>query len=206
MSVKPIPFKAEMIRAALEGRKTQHRVPLKPQPTNIRQSPFVPSGLEDTHGWEVKPKYFPGDLLWVRETWAKTHVFQAMQEWFVYCTEDNRTDYGGPWKPSIFMPREASRLTLEVTGVRVQRVQEISEADAKAEGVAFDADGWIDYLMPATQCCRNARDSFRTLWDSINEKRGFGWAADPWIVAITFNVHQINVDALLARREGASAA
>lgn len=98
------------------------------------------------------------------------------------------------WGPGIHMPRWASRITLIVTDVRVQRLQEINEADAIAEGVESDSDGWRDYQMPATQCCGSARDSFRSLWGSLNEARGYGWEANPWVVAVTFTVHQRNIN------------
>jgi hypothetical protein len=92
------------------------------------------------------------------------------------------------------MPRWASRLTLTVTDVRVQRVQEISEADAVAEGVESDSDGWRDYQMPNTQCCGTALESFRTLWDSLNAPRGYGWDANPFVAAYTFTVARQNID------------
>ncbi len=88
--------------------------------------------------------------------------------------------------------QSSMRLTLIVTDVRVQRLQEISEEDAVAEGVEHDTDGWQDYLMPATQCCVSARDSYRTLWDAINGPGS--WEANPWVAAYTFTVHQQNID------------
>lgn len=98
-------------------------------------------------------------------------------------------------KPSIHMPRWASRLTLIVTGVKVERLQDISEADAIAEGIESDTDGWKDYLMPSTQCCGSAVDSYRTLWDHINGPGA--WDKNPWVVAYTYrpifkNIDQIN--------------
>ena len=96
-------------------------------------------------------------------------------------------------RPSIHMPRWASRLTLTVTDVRVQRLPDISEVDARSEGVECDSDGWRDYQMPATQCCASPKTSFLTLWDSIN---GAGsWQANPWITAYTFTVERRNIDA-----------
>lgn len=97
------------------------------------------------------------------------------------CPEDERHNCGSedicasPWKPSIFMPRWASRITLEVTEVRVQRVQEISKADCIAEGMEGLDDvhaGW--------------HQNYAQLWDSINLKRGFGWDANPWVWCVTF--------------------
>lgn len=90
------------------------------------------------------------------------------------------------------MPRWASRLTLIVTGVKIQRLQDISEEDAIAEGVERDSDGWRDYLMPHTQCCTNATDSFHTLWDHINGPGA--WAANPWVVAYSYRAISKNID------------
>lgn len=103
------------------------------------------------------------------------------------------------WRPGIHMPRWASRLTLTVTDVRVQRLQEISEEDARAEGVLWVPghgeikradlhEGFSNYL--------NCREGFQVLWDSLNASRGFGWDASPWVVALTFTVHHGNIDAL----------
>ena len=93
----------------------------------------------------------------------------------------------------MFMPRWASRLTLIVTDVRVQRLQDISEADARDEGVECDSDGWRDYMMPTTQCCGSARNSFATLWDSLNAERA-PWSSNPWVVAVTFRPVLGNID------------
>jgi len=135
----------------------------------------------------------PGDHLWVRETWAtpgnfdhikpsllpETHFDDSL---LVYrATAENAEPYY-TWRPSIFMPRWASRITLRVTGVRVERVQDISQEDAQAEGIERGTytnkghDGWwYDYV-----------DQFRLLWDSINAKHGFGWGANPWVFVIEF--------------------
>jgi hypothetical protein len=122
-----------------------------------------------------------GDRLWVRETWAEVNggaFYKADEPW---------PEAYGPepkWKPSIHMPRWASRITLEVTDVRVERVQFISEPDAKAEGCCrFGGRG-----APQTVGMEGgtARDMFRKLWDSINAARGFGWDVNPFVWALTF--------------------
>ncbi|MFG1417225.1 hypothetical protein V5F38_05350 [Xanthobacter sp. V0B-10] len=103
---------------------------------------------------------------------------------------------GSRWRPSIHMPRWASRLTLYVSEVRVERLQDISEADAIAEGVECDSDGWRDYLMPQSQCCSTARDSYRSLWDSLNGPGA--WEANSWVAAYTFAPRLGNIDTLPA--------
>lgn len=106
---------------------------------------------------------------------------------------ESMPDWVGRYRPPMFMPRWASRLTLIVTDVRVQRLQGISEEDARAEGVERDTDGWRDYLMPATQCCASAKECFRTLWNSINGEK-HPWNSNPWIVAVTFRPVLGNID------------
>lgn len=115
----------------------------------------------------------------------------------------------GPWRPAIHMPRWASRLTLEVTNVKVERLQEISDEDARAEGVEADRSGhfstpaWRNYAY-GNHPFKSPVASFRSLWDSINAKRpGASWADNPWIAAITFRAHKMNVDAFLAQKEAA---
>jgi hypothetical protein len=103
----------------------------------------------------------------------------------------------GRGRPSIHMPRWASRLTLDVSAVRVQRLQEISSADAIAEGIPAPANSsTIDCETP------DPRDAFRSLWESIHGKGA--WEANPWIAAVSFSVHQINVDQLLKQRAAAA--
>lgn len=125
--------------------------------------------------------------LWVRETW-----YPRCADAKDYGTDEiiYRADYGGTggcvfrpsWNPSIFMPRWASRITLEVTGVRAERVQDITEEDAKAEGVILHG-GWN---ANDTEYAINYRGGFSRLWDSINAKRGYGWDKNPWVWVIEF--------------------
>lgn len=143
-----------------------------------------------------------GDRLWVRETWASldrlTHNDPGTQalanNGFYAACQGTVEGEITRWTPAIHMPRRASRLTLAVTDVRVERLQDISEEDARAEGVESDSDGWRDYQMPHTQCCGSARDSYRSLWNSLNADRGYGWDANPWVVAVTFTVGKHNID------------
>jgi hypothetical protein len=97
-----------------------------------------------------------------------------------YCADDP-TD--GPWRPSIHMPRWASRITLEVVAVRVERVQDITEADARAEGIA----AYVEYGGGSVETLiQGNRHSFRELWDSINASRGYGWDANPFVWVVEF--------------------
>lgn len=155
--------------------------------------------------WLAHLGYARGDRLWVREqcaTWGRGSDRAPVGYPVAYAADDPewedikhdaKVSSGDEWKirPSIHMPRWASRLTLTVTDVRVERLQDISEADAIAEGVERDSDGWRDYLMPQTQCCATAKDSFRTLWGSINGPGA--WEANPWVTVTSFETHCQNI-------------
>jgi hypothetical protein len=185
MKEYPILFSGPMVRAILDGRKTQTRRVLNPQPDFAAQPHFQHGRGHAGTGWYCSeteypdegsqfyrcPHGIPGDRLWVRETWTKNVAG------FFYRADFPLADpTWGPvfWKPSIHMPRAASRITLELTEVRVQRVQEISEADVLAEGVTgVWKQGDHGYL-------------FSKLWDSINADRGYGWNVNPWVWALTF--------------------
>lgn len=127
-------------------------------------------------------KYKIGDILWVRETWAKTEIG------FVYkaktCGNDKPIN---GWKPSIFMPKEAARIFLEVTNVRVERLQDISREDAIAEGIERfdDATFWYkNYLNQPLPGCSNPITSFQTLWMAINGAES--WQSNPWVWVYEF--------------------
>lgn len=174
---RPILFSGAMVQAILEGRKTQTRRVVKPA------APFVStdSGLDiqwalgDLHC----PYGKPGDRLWVRETWAQFHNAMIYAATPAMITVDK-------WKPSIHMPRWASRITLEIKSVRVERIQDISLNDAVAEGMRIrDTDGGHVFEM-GFDAYVSPLDAYRELWDSINAKRGFGWEKNPWCWAIEF--------------------
>ncbi len=122
----------------------------------------------------------PGDRLWVRETHALN--VPGCDDGVSYRADHNDPRGDGPahpmeWRPSIHMKREHSRINLEVTGVRVERVQDITEADARAEGVTADDEPrggayWVT--------------KFARLWDSINAKRGYSWESNPWVWVVEF--------------------
>ena len=185
-------FNGPMVRALLDGSKTQTRRVVKDLPpweiTEIFRdaggtSKWMPNGpapsgrgMAAGH-WRLCPYGQPGDRLWVRETFAKTAVHQAGgASWTVYRECDNRTDYGGPWTPSIHMPRAASRITLEIVSVRVERLNEITLGDICKEGLARS----IYDFLPATDGFR----VYRELWQSINGAKS--WAANPWVWVINF--------------------
>lgn len=233
MTDKPIIFSAPMVRALLDGRKSQTRRVIKldgrrPEFCGPRGCEADPTcwGWEDSdHGdWvtlEGEPgqrmcwrdwrgAYAPGDRLWVREGHAMVPATAYRMSEGVAQNADpkdcdraciyregwDRSNGGFRWRSPIHMPRWASRLTLTVTDVRVQRVQEISEADAIAEGVVsapfpggerwsvaggYD-DAWLD----------TAREAFRCLWYRIHGPGA--WGANPWVAAISFTVERRNID------------
>lgn len=141
---------------------------------------YTTSNLE---GWETECPYGqPGDRLWVRETWRQAYPKTEYSQGVVYRADAPRAlgmdEYSDrhKWRPSIFMPRAASRITLEVTGVRVERLQDISEADACAEGVHSTGTIGRDWM--------GATENFALLWDQIN---GAGsCASNPWVWVVEF--------------------
>lgn len=197
-----------MVRAILEGRKTQTRRVIKPQPICVEEcraitgsgydlftDPHHPgewriagpvgvvcerSGLPNGYQW--KCKYTAGMRLWVRETYLTGNSVHSV----TYKADLDSAEaagfgakYGG-WKPSIFMPRWASRITLEVTAVRPERVQSITDSDSVAEGVGSSIDR-ISTNFPGKWV-----NMYRELWDPINAKRGFPWASNPWVWVVEF--------------------
>ena len=186
MKERPILFSGPMVRAILDGKKTMTRRVMKlPISHNDIESVSDITGgwwcgfnSNDTSYLLTCPYGQPGDRLWVRETWRSTRVDKTPAP-CIYRADGGKTPYGKPWIPSIHMPRWASRITLEITGVWVERVQEISEENAKAEGVTPSIVGQdLDHLR--------YRAGFQSLWDSINAKRGYGWDANPWVWVLTF--------------------
>ena len=194
---RPILFSGAMVRAILDGSKTQTRRVAKPVKHPDLGDVYAPGALvlerEPQHVIDRACPYGqPGDRLYVRETWAQPTTLDPGPTFY-------RADYPDSvlgkyenlppaeaitWKPSIHMPRALSRILLEITGVRVERLNDCSEADARAEGIAPELDGWTDYSNPSCQLCPNPVDSYRTLWDSIN---GAGaWAANPWVWVVEF--------------------
>ncbi len=206
MADRPILFSAPMIRALLDGRKTQTRRILKPQPNMMNGGKPLNDGRGSYSvegGWKRIP-ISAGDRLWVRETWAPltylTHNdpgTQAIIDGGFYRADGGTVDGEvSKWKPSIFMPRHASRLTLIVTDVRVERLQDISEEDARAEGCPVTWDGKpYDPPPPEVDSWQGyGRASYSLLWSKIN---GHGsWEANSWVAAYTFRVIKQNIDTI----------
>lgn len=199
---KPILFSGPMVRAILDGRKTQTRRIVK-DPARIgcltgdcphtNQSDCIRDitvfgATQCPYGNEM-------DRLWVRETfaapWGLDYKFPGGESGILY-RADNPKKFpdDGTWKPSIFMPRAASRITLEITAVRVERLQDISEQDAIAEGISnigpCRSVGWQDY-SGGPGFMRPIK-SYKSLWESINGKGS--WAANPWVWVIEFKKYE----------------
>ena len=218
---KPILFSTELVQAILDGRKTQTRRVIKPQPDN--KVNYVESLKDDW--WEFSQWYpdgdgtlidnkkcpygKPADELWVRETWqalqhgsyepfdCKPSQIPEQYADLRYKADEGETQYS--WKPSIHMPRWASRIQLSVDDIRVERVQEITEEDAKAEGIErtewkYSTSPYRNYeyeRMKPGHNCSTARKSFQTLWDSINADRDYSWESNPWVWVVEFSIKNI---------------
>lgn len=185
MTEHPILFNGAMVRAILAGLKTQTR--------RIVKNP------------DKCPYGSPGDGLWVRETWTETDdeygtpiiVYRADMTQQIIGQDENGYELLGTqktefevdkWKPSIFMPKWASRLKLKVADIWQENLNQISETDAQAEGIETWKNGFYkDYEHPGGWR-ENPIHSYQTLWDSINKKRGFGWDTNPLVWAVKFDV------------------
>lgn len=215
MTDRPIIFSGPMVRALLDGLKTQTRRVIK-APSAARLV-YMPKGADhwlwtdgDGDSGSVRIPYAPGDRLYVREA-LQAVTEQDADGTFADCISyaaDGAHPKDGliqwPWQldmvPSIFCPRWASRLTLTVTEVRVQRLQEISEADAVAEGIWLHTlaglSGWRDYATVDCMVKRyfsDPRQSYASLWNSLHGPDA--WGDNPWVVAVSFSVRQRNIDA-----------
>ena len=172
-----------MVRALLAGRKTQTRRAIKAPDSVTAFKHFEGVRWDrmqgDRRGDTINCPYGqPGDRLWVREAWARTRVFPGT-EMVVYREGDSRTDYGGPWKPGIHLLRRDSRTTIDVTGLRIERLQDISEADALAEGIVQLRDGGFGLPAGEFYHATDPRISYWSLWEHIN---GAGSVeANPWV-------------------------
>lgn len=223
MADHPILFSAPMVRALLDGRKTQTRRIMKPQPVQSDNGSWhvfnsgggvvgVPTEMVPDCAAEYA-RYDRGDRLWVREAWrcngwatdVATIFYRASEgDGYTAMCEQYPVDGKDPlritatWRPGIHMSRWASRLTLIVTDVRVERLQDISEEDAIAEGLIETRTGrwWYsaDHRNAPGSC--NPVTAYSCLWDQIN---GAGsWDDNPWVVAVTFDVIKQNIDEVAA--------
>ncbi|MFB4877829.1 hypothetical protein ACE3LA_17165 [Enterobacter hormaechei subsp. xiangfangensis] len=205
-------FNGEMVRAILDGRKTQTRRIINPQPEATLSGSLSGKWLNRPLNGLLLPKiediaiHCPfgvvGDRIWVRETWARYNIDQNSHDIAYRATTPADWPEEGRWRPSIHMPRWASRIMLEITDVRVERLQDISEEDAKAEGLAEitkdgslfkfgipDRDGYPgadDNGWPWTEWERNPVDAYCKLWQSIYGEES--WQANPWVWVIEFKV------------------
>lgn len=171
--MKPILFNTEMVRAILDGRKTQTRRVCKGQPQD--------DGKCSPEDIGYKPPYKPGDILWVRETWAWLSAPDCgsfcigpckkyKEDYGCFVHKASNPNFTEKWKPSIHMPREAARIFLSVKDVRAERLKEMSANDAMDEG-------FTDW------------NEFARLWDSTIKPEDidkFGWNANPWVWVIKF--------------------
>jgi len=203
MAEHPILFSTEMVKVILKGNKTQTRRIFKD--TTEHHSPYNPAYLErwkNDSGWEnICPYGKIGDTLWVRETFAYRIDVDIDKErekakhYLMY-----KANGGSPynhmnwhsytnWKPSIHMPRWASRINLKITDIRIQKLQDVSENDAFEEGMNKQIATYLGISTPESQeefnftACRRV---FHALWDYINAKRGYSWESNPWVWCISF--------------------
>ena len=195
MQLMPILFNTEMVRAILDGRKTVTRRIIKPQPKsevvfhlgNWQETQMCANGLR-----VITPPFKVGDVLYVRETWGQTADLPGISEEATVYAADfsdrelaHLKDKHFRWRPSIHMPKELARLYLRVTGVRAERIQNISADGCAMEGV------WPLYSGPIGGRSEYYLDKFACLWDSTipkSELDTYGWKANPWVWVIRFEV------------------
>lgn len=193
MKERPILMSGPLVVKTMQGLKTQTRRALRLPAWFLKE--YTTFGAAEIQAEVECPYGRPKELLWVRETWnmrglafgmkPRDGARMAAKSAFYYRADDNgkwRPEWGG-WRPAIHMPREASRLTLEITAVRAERLQDMDEDAPYAEGIPNDPRGFG----------ASARADFSRLWDSINGKRLVGgrpvtWKADPWVWLITYKV------------------
>lgn len=178
--MKPIIFSTDMVRAILDGRKTQTRRVVKPQPYE-GENPIDTNWYKD-NAPDLWATHQPGDIIWVRETWARISDWTdvdpevGIPDGYIYRADWRDGAESPKWRPSIHMPREAARLFLRVKDVWVERLQNITEGEAAKEGCCTN---WDEYPKTNTQ-------KFQDLWDLINAKRGYGWDTNPWVWVVEF--------------------
>ncbi len=198
MKTRPIFFNSEMVSAILAGRKTQTRQLMEPQPVlgKVWKDWIISSEKMDLPR-QYCPYGIPGDRLWVRETWFPIQdpavyacagvdiIYKADWDADGISREEARDAGVDRWRSPIFMPRRASRITLEIINVHAERLQDIKAGDVAKEGWPNAPE--TEYVWtPGIFRIREGFNWFRELWDSINTKRGYGWDVNPWGWVIEF--------------------
>jgi hypothetical protein len=215
MNIKPILFNTSMVKAILKGRKTQTRRVVKNN-NSLYGSKFSELDFNDAFVDGLNDKYLKvkhpidntrqrvfskietGDILWVREGFRYVHHYGFQDKFVQYRNMGTNAHCNIPdadqiipdesgWKPSIHMPKEACRIFLEVTNVRVERLNDISEQDAIDEGIKViePEEAYYDYDGGACGAYATAKGSFFSLWNSINGKDS--WEDNPWVWVYDFN-------------------
>lgn len=214
MADRPILFSGPMVRALLAGTKMQTRRILNPQPNMLNGGQPLNNGrgsYSTEKGWK-RYRIAAGDRLYVREAWRVSNEYDEVaprdlnHKTRVHFEADPSMPdrlididaMTGKFRQGMHMPRWASRLTLMVSDVRVQRLQDISRDDAIAEGLSLASNRieefwrWPEPMHK--QLWLSPVAAYRALWDSLNADRGFGWDVNSWVVAVTFSVEHRNID------------
>lgn len=207
--MKPILFNTDMVRAILEGRKTVTRRVVKP---HFRQGEIGWQVITEKHSgkyvrieyldeWENETRYMidpfrPGDILYVRETWTHPSAAEiengAAPEMYLYKADDLQPAAWDKWRPSIHMPKEAARLFLRVKSVRAERLQDITEEQARAEGCDGRCNCPSSGAPGSLSCVERdfSIEKFESVWDSTikpDDLLLYGWDANPWVWVIEFD-------------------
>ena len=189
--MKGILFSESMYKAVIDSSKTMTRRLMKPQPTGVRNSVFVKSGLEDYHGRELKPRYNVGDTVYLKETYNQ---FIDSSNVIDYKFDGYITNRHTHWQNSMFMPENFARHWIEIVSVKVEKLQNISDEDIRKElGKVLKEyrvnAGWTD------RCCKidgmpdifyKLKQAFAALWDSINKKNK--WDTNPYVFCYEFKL------------------
>lgn len=221
---RPIIFSGEMVKAILDGKKTMTRRVVKTQPDFNARYDGVDD--DTNHFWEVldaqgepTEKYIPilkcpygkvGDRLWVRETWQEIGpdcllTYKATYPSDLYAKRPelenvpplaSLKDRGYLWKSPMFMPRWASRILLEITDIRIERLQDISEQDCEKEGFRFYPLSRICFKPSSAKHLsghgsNNYKSIFGEYWDTLNAKKGYPWSSNPWVWVVEFKVVEV---------------
>ena len=196
-------FSETMYEAVLSGTKTMFRSPIKPQPTGVRNSVFVKSGLEDYHGRELKPRYLPGESLYIKEPYKKhTHsLVMGVHTSILYkygelqpCNKvglfNGGKSYYTEWQNKLFMPERFARNYIEIISVKAEKLQDISENEAILEGIGrwngFYHANLFDKKTGQLLVHKTPQQAFAALWDSINKKNK--WETNPWCFCYEFRL------------------